>query len=234
MTLSPHAAHPSPLKLLVILFVLSIALAAALPGYLGNHWPWQQLPPISNLKQLRTVQKQGLQLPGWSTLEQKTVEIGGHKWSAQAIVPAAASTPQQVVWVLLRPQTWERDLPQIDWTDINGMQQWSTDSQQRLTFSVESANHRSVQVNARFLRGWTQNRTDAVLQWYAWDDGGDAAPSRWFWADQWMQLQKQRQPWVAVSIQIPIQPLGEVTAAQADAKTLGQLVQSALIKTVFE
>lgn len=241
MTLSPSISRLPLIKFLIVLFVLAIALAGAVPGYFYNSWAWQKTPSISNVKQLKTVQKSGLSLPGWRTIEQKTVEIGGHKWSAQAILPETAATETeietpQVTWLLLRPQTWEKDMPQIDWTDINGVQQWRTDSHKRLQFAVTPNQQPkdTVQVKARFFRGWTQKRTDAVLQWYAWADGGDSAPSHWFWADQLTQLQhRQRLAWVAVSIQIPIKPLGEIDTAQADAEALGQLVQSTLNTTVF-
>ena len=231
-----QATRPPLLNALVALFVLTIALTHALPGYLGQPWPWQQIPKISQMAQLKALQKTGLDLPGWQTLEQKVVEIGGHKWSAQSMVPAAAGEPssqassQRPIWLLLRPQTWDKDMPQIDWMDINGARQWTADQQQQLDFNTGTA-----RVNARFLRGWTERGTDAVLQWYARPGGGHPAPSQWFWADQWAQLRhRQRQPWVAVSLQIPIEPLGEIEAMRAEATSLGKLVQSALTADVFE
>jgi len=239
MTLSQSTTRSPLPRLLVVLFVLAIALTNALPGYLGQPWPWQQVPKISQIAQLNALQKTGLELPGWRTLEQKVVEIGGHKWSAQAMVPASASsaisqtasptTSRSAVWLLLRPQTWDKDMPQIDWMDINGVRQWTTDQQQQLTFTTGA-----TQIEARFLRGWTEAGTEAVLQWYARSEGGHPAPSHWFWADQWAQLRyRERQPWVAVSIQIPIQPLGEIDAVRAEALSLGKLVQLALMANVF-
>jgi cyanoexosortase B-associated protein len=226
------------LKILVVLFVLAVALTSAVPGYLGGKWTWQQTPSLGNLSSFRAILKDGLAVPGWQTLEQQTVEIGGHKWSAQAILPVTEPepSPQNTVWLLLRPQTWERDLPQIDWTDINGVQQWTTDSQRQIQFTVQPTHQLQKQstVTARFLRGWTAQRTSAVLQWYAWADGGHPAPSHWFWLDQWRQLRnRQRLAWVAVSIQIPIKPFGEIETIQTEAETLGQLVQTALIEQVF-
>lgn len=240
MTLSRFDASPrsSLIKLLIVLFVLAIALTSAIPGYFHFHWSWQQPSPISNVKQLKAIQQNGLSLPGWQTLEQKTVEIGGHKWSAQAIVPEAeakTATSQTVIWLLLRPQTWERDLPQIDWTDINGMRRWTTDSHRQLKFIVQSPQEKTVQMNTRFFRGWAQNRTDAVLQWYAWSDGGSSAPSDWFWADQLKQIRThQSLAWVAVSLQLPIEPFGEINQTEAKAEALGQLVQSTLMKTALQ
>jgi cyanoexosortase B-associated protein len=222
-------------KLLVVLFVLAVALTSTLSGYLGERWVWQQVPELHNVQQLKLVQQKGLALPGWHTLEQNVVEIGGHKWSAQAIVPeteAATATLQQAVWLLLRPQTWAKDLPQIDWVDIKGVQRWDTDSRQQISFTGQSVTGEPVQVKAHLLRGWTSKRTNAVLQWYAWSKGGHPAPSHWFWADQWTQLRdRQRLSWVAVSLQMPIKPLGEIASAQSELEALGKLVQSTLTST---
>jgi cyanoexosortase B-associated protein len=225
------------IKRLVVLFVLAIALVGTIPSYINGQWRWQNVPEVSHLKQLKAIQKNGLSLPGWQTLDQQTVEIGGHKWSAQAIIPAGATADQPAVWLLLRPQTWAQDLPQIDWTDINGVRQWTADSKKSLKFAVTSKDDgsQSHSIKADFLRGWTHRRTDAVLQWYAWPNSGHPAPSRWFWADQFQQLRHRRRlPWVAVSIQIPIKPLGEIATVQTEAETLGKLVQSTLINRVFQ
>lgn len=248
--------HPFVLKRLLVLFVLAIALTNAVPGYLGGKWAWQHTPQLQHMSQLKEIQKNGLDLPGWRTLEQKTVEIGGHKWSAQSIVSIAEMSAdemsadteipsQKVIWLLLRPQTWERDMPQIDWVDINGVQRWDTDSQQLLHFTVPPAHPASpaeklstalstAQITARFFRGWTEKRTNAVLQWYAWSGGGHPAPSRWFWFDQWRKFrERQHLEWIAISIQMPIKPLGDIETVQSEAKALGQLVQSTLTTAVF-
>lgn len=249
----PNSAVSSPrlplIKQLVVLCVLAIALAGAIPGYLGGKWAWQHTPKLDHLAQLKVVQQEGLTLPGWRTLEQTTVEIGGHRWSAQSMVPASSpaneTKSQKAIWLLLRPQTWERDLPQIDWTDINGVQQWTTDSHQQIRFTaaagqsgssqVSPASEDASEVTARFFRGWTEQGTSAVLQWYAWSNGGHPAPSHWFWADQGQQFRhRQRLEWVAVSIQMPINPLDDLEVAQPDAEALGQLVQSTLMTTVFQ
>ncbi len=238
-----NAANPATnrsglLKFLVVLFVLAIALASALPGYVGGKWTWQQTPQFSHLSSLQAVLQAGLTLPGWQTLDQQTIEIGGHQWSAQAILPAteAEPSPQKVVWLLLRPQTWDRDLPQIEWTDINGVQHWTTDSRQQIEFTVQSAKPPAdpITITANFFRGWTEQRTSAVLQWYAWADGGHPAPSQWFWLDQWRQLRnRQRLDWVAVSVQMPIKPFGEIETVAAEAETVAKLIQTALIERAF-
>ncbi|GAB4227279.1 MAG: hypothetical protein Kow00121_55910 [Elainellaceae cyanobacterium] len=243
------APSRSPLyRPLVVLLILAIAVFNVIPDYLTGDWAWTQVPELRNIQQLQTLQQQGITLPGWRTLKQDVVEIGGHPWSVQAIVPESTETvtAQNTIWLMLRPQTWHRDMPQVDWMDINGVQQWTADSQQALQFvvspqastvkssQVPSRQIPPVQVEARFLRGWSLQRTYAVLQWYAWSSGGNAAPSRWFWVDQGSQWHdRRRTPWVAVSVLIPIKPLGDIETARSQAESLGQLIQSTLITQVL-
>jgi cyanoexosortase B-associated protein len=222
----------------VVIFVLAIAACSALVSYFTTGWVWEKTPELAHLESLRTVQQQGLSLSDWQTVEQRGVEIGGHKWSYQLVIPptkAETSLPQNVA-LLLRPQTWHRDFPQVDWMDINGVQGWTEDSQRLLQFTVpqRGVESRSVQVTARFFRGWNQERTYAVVQWYAWATGGSPIPSHWFWVDQGSQwLDRQRTLWVAVSLLFPIKPLGDIETARAQAEALGKLVQSALITNVL-
>lgn len=245
------SSQRSPLyKWLVVLFILAIAVFSILPNYITDRWTWNNPPELSNIQALKTLQQQGLSMDNWRTLEQQVVEIGGHKWSYQFMSSTTASpsptstststtiftaieAPQNLV-LLLRPQTWHRDLPQVDWMDINGTQGWTEDSQRQLRFSVLSADavQKPVQINARFFRGWNQERTYAVLQWYAWAGGGSPAPSRWFWADQWSQWHdRQRTPWIAVSLFFPIKPLGDIETVRAQAEAVGQQVQATLMQT---
>lgn len=241
MTLTQTPPRTTVIKLLLAVFLLAIALATVIPSYLSQQWSWKQVPHLAQLNQLKTLRQEGLTLPGWQTLEQRVVDIGGHKWSVQAIVPDSSTDPtiEQATWLLLRPQTWEQDLPQIDWVDIDGVRQWTADSHRSLRLTVpadptDSNASATRTVNARFFRGWTTRRTDAVLQWYGWMKGGSAAPSHWFWADQLKQLRdRQRLAWVAVSLQMPIPPLSEIQAIQPEAEQLGQLVQSTLMSTVL-
>ncbi len=238
----------SPLyKSLVVLFLLTIAVANTIPNYLSGNY-FNKVPGLSSLQELRTLQKSGLTLPGWQTVDQKRVEIGGHKWSIQAIAPQTPPATNPPILLMLRPQTWHRDLPQVDWMDIRGARGWTEDSDRHIQFSMptqlmptQSASTQSVlaqsmptNIEARFLRGWTQERTYAVLQWYAWRNGGNPAPIGWFWAEQGSQLRdRQHMPWVAVSLLIPIQPLSEIESVQSQAEALGQLIQSTLAADVF-
>ncbi|NJR66242.1 MAG: cyanoexosortase B system-associated protein [Leptolyngbyaceae cyanobacterium CRU_2_3] len=229
----------SPLyKFLIVVFLLTIAAASAIPNYLSGNWFLNKVPELSNIRQLRAIQSSGLTLPDWQTLDHQLVEIGGHKWSVQAIAPIGETTtsPSTATLLMLRPQTWHRDLPQVDWVDISGVHRWTEDRDRQITFSIPSADASSpVQVNARFLRGWTDEQTYAVLQWYAWKAGGHSSPNRWFWVEQVSKLRdRQHTPWVAVSILMPIQPLGEIEAVQAQMQAIGRLVQSALRENTFK
>ncbi len=226
-----------------LLFVL-LSLAA-LPSYWTGNWQWAQLPPVENLKQIRQLRDAGLEIPGWQTLEQQTLRLGGHKWSVQTL---EGDYPKPVTLLLL-PQTGSKSQPQVEWVDIDGYmrqrfiqqgQRWQTDSHTQLSFTVEpalvdelkgasAASASTAKVEARFLRAWTQQQTFAMVQWYAQPEGGHPAPSRWFWLDRLAQLRRERVPWVAVCLQIPTEPLGELDASQSIAESLSQKVQAALM-----
>ncbi|HEY9625050.1 MAG TPA: cyanoexosortase B system-associated protein [Crinalium sp.] len=226
-------------RLLVAVFLLAIAAVPVIPAYVTQQWPWTNPPDVPHLTQLKQLRTAGLSLSGWTTLNHQVAELGGHKWSIQTMMPTDAALQAQLnapVVLMLRPQTWHRDQPQVDWMDINGVQQWTADSQRRLTFTISipqpgnSANSRQVDVAARFLRGWNQKQTYAVLQWYAWSDGGHPSPSQWFWADlstQWRD--RHRMPWVAVSLLVPIKPLGDINSVRSLVESIGQSIQSALM-----
>jgi len=222
----------------IVLFALAIVAAIVLPNYWTQGWTWNHLPQLVQVKQLKQLQQQGLALEGWQTLNQRSIEIGGHSWSAQAIVPeaeAATATPQTTTLLLLRPQTWVRDLPQVDWMDINGIQQWQTDSVQSIQFTVACPNGQSLPVKARFLRGWTEERTYAVMQWYAWSTGGSNSPTDWFWADQRTRWSKEQPlPWIAVSVIQPIAPLGNIETVRLSLETLAQQIQTTLAETALQ
>lgn len=222
-------------KLLIVVFLLAIAAFITLPNYFTGNWVWQRTLPLEPIKTLKVIQANGLTLPGWHTLEQDRLEIGGHKWSVQAIVPAAeakTATLQDATLLMLRPQTWQRDMPQVDWVDINGAQRWTADSIQSLKFAAPIAvpgTGQPIEIETRFFRGWHEKQTYAVLQWYAWKTGGSSAPAAWFWTDQFSQLRdRRRTAWVAVSILMPIPPLGDVNTHKPQAEALGKLVQSTL------
>ena len=228
-------------QIIVLGFLLLLLGIGAIPGYFSGHWPWAHLPRVTHLNQLRNLRQTGLTLPGWQTIKQQIVPIGGHKWSLQQL---QGDTAKPVV-LLLFPQNGDKDQPQVEWMDVDGVMAWKTDSYRQLQFTVEPSSLTGVMsqimphtVEARFFRAWQQQpslaQTFAVLQWYAWPGGGNPAPSQWFWLDQRAQWRRQRVPWVAVCLQIPIEPLGDIEASRSLAESLGKKIQATLMADTFK
>jgi len=228
----PKSMRSRIIPKVVVLCFLSILIAiGAVPGYLSGNWLWKEPPPVVNLKQLRSLREAGLKLPNWKTIEQTTGVVGGHKWSIQTF---EGDNPKPIQLLLL-PQTANKSQPQVEWVDINGFERWKTDSYTKIQVEVEPLKPTvpNAKVETRFFRAWNQRQTFAVLQWYAWPSGGHPAPSRWFWSDQLAQLHRNRVPWVAVCLQIPIEPLGDIEAARPLAESLAKMVQTALMRDSF-
>lgn len=193
-------------------------LASALPGYLRGQWSWQAQPAVAQINSLRKMRETGLAVPGWQTQKQETLKIGGHKWSKQLLrrqaeVDAAAQ-------LFLRVQQDHKAQPEVEWSDFRGLNRWTEDEARSVTIRPG--------VTARLVRGWTRDRTQAMLQWYAWPQGGSPTPIDWFVQDRLAQLTGQRQPWIAVSIVLPMEPLGDLATVEAQAQALGELVQQAI------
>ena len=212
-------------QLAALLLLLILLVIGAVPGYITGHWQWQKLPPITTIKQLRQLRHQGLNLPGWQTIEKSQQQIGGHKWLMQ--VTKKQGTQTQAILLLL-PQTDSKNQPEVEWTEIQSWQQWNVAQYRPAEFTVKLASTQ-VKVEARFFRASTMKQTFAVLQWYAFPNGGNPSPLRWFAADQLAQLRKQRAPWVGVSIMIPMEPLGQVETTWSLTKSIGETVQGALM-----
>jgi len=221
-------------KISLLLLLLALMAIGAVPGYLSGKWPWVKPPLLTTLKQLRSLRKQGLNLPGWQTLNQQVVPIGGHKWSYQQI---QGEGDTRAVLLLLN-QNSHVDQPRVEWVDINGHQQqmssdWKTDSYQTKQFTVPDGEE-SVVVRSRFFRGWNQRQTYAILQWYARPDGGSTGPTSWFWADRMAMVKGDRSPWVAVCLLIPIEPLGDIEQTWPKVKELAETVQTTLMAGPFK
>lgn len=212
-------------KVAALLLLLLLLVIGAVPGYMAGHWQWQQLPPITSIKQLRQLRQQGLNLPGWQTIEKSEQQIGGRKWLMQ--VNKKQGTQTQAILLLL-PQVDSKNQPEVEWTEIQSWQQWNVAQYRPAEFTVKQAST-EVKVEARFFRASTDKQTFAVLQWYAFPNGGNPSPIRWFVADQLAQLRKQRAPWVGVSIMIPMEPLGQVETTWFLTKSIGEAVQGALM-----
>ncbi len=228
-------------RIAVVGFLLVLVGFGAIPSYWTGNWPWAKLPSVTNLKQLKAIRNQGLEIPGWQTLEQATLNIGGNEWSFQTI----KQDNQKPVRLLLLPQNGPKSQPQVEWADIHGFFQtyakrqtngeWKTDSYTKLLFTAETSEPTTstAQVRARLFRAWNGRQTFAMVQWYAWPEGGNPVPSHWFWTDQLAQLHRTRVPWVAVCFQIPIEPLGKIEESQPLATSLAKLIQSALMTDSF-
>ena len=125
---------------LVVLLTLFVAVSA-LPQYFGG-WSWDtplKLPAASRTA-LQAVPDQGISLAGWVSDEQTQTKIGGDTWSVQKLSVAAAAKGSKLapVFLLLRPQTYGADQPEVEWLDVKGSQRWETDSSRALSFEVPS------------------------------------------------------------------------------------------------
>ena len=241
------------LRAILLLFLIVLVGIGAAPWYLKGSWP-PKAPPIETLRSLRSTLKNGISLPNLPNQKQENIFIGGQRWSFQIIniqnlantqeprdENSNTSTPETKIVLLLRPQKDAKDQPEVEWTDIDGQQQWETDSHRLRKLSIEGrTRHQSAKVKVRFFRGWTlenrpfqswlSNQTFAVMQWYAWPAGGNPAPFQWFLADQIAQWHGHRLPWVAVSILIPTEPMVEdLDRYWPIAESLGKIVQKTLM-----
>lgn len=214
------------------LLLLALLLAiGALPGYFQGKWQWKEPPPIIKLGEIKQLRKTGLTLPGWKITQQQEQKLGSGKWSVQLM---ENEDSKQTAILLLLPQNGPKSQPQVEWTEINSwgrMQwgEWQVAQYREAQFMVEEPQLKDkTEVKARFFRASSKNQTFAVLQWYAMPNGGHFSPLNWFWADQLAQWHKQRVPWIAVSLFIPMEPLGEVETTWEQIKSIGQTVQTRL------
>ncbi|MEB3885610.1 cyanoexosortase B system-associated protein [Lyngbya sp. CCY1209] len=212
---------------LLLGFLALLLVVGTLPGYFRGGWLWSDFPPLSVLPELQAIRKDGLSVPGWTVANQRLIPVGGKEWSLQTL-----ERDGEEALLLLFPQNYYKDQPHVEWMDLNGFQRWKTDSYRHLKFGGDDSE--SAAVSARFFRAWTSRQTYAVLQWYAWPDGGSPAPSRWFFADRKAQLKGDRAPWVAVSVLLPIEPLGNIEEVEPLAESLGEEIQTALRSTTFK
>lgn len=244
MTPQPASASLLPhrwVNLGLVVVLTGLAAIAILPAYLNGQWPWVNTPQVVQIDQLRALQKEGLPLPGWQQTTVEAVPINRQTWTLveyRADSPETQSAPIQQFALLLHPQPWHSNQPQLEWIDLAGAQNWRIDSRRQLKVTAPTGT-----VNARFFRAWSGGRESApsprqsfaIVQWYAMPGGGHPSPSHWFWANQWSQLtQRQLTPWVAVSLLLPSPPLGTIDDYQALAVELTEQIQQQLTTTVFD
>jgi cyanoexosortase B-associated protein len=243
----------SLLRILLLLLLLLLLGGSTIPSYVKGLWEWKEPPPVRGLKKLQELQSNGIQLAGWETVNQVTIEAGGRKWLLHEL-----NQNNQMALLLLRSQRGTTEQPQVEWMDINGYWRWKSDSETRLTFTVEipAANPqadprflqetgdlkaetgdlkpKSALVEARYFRGVTRQQTYAIMQWYAFPDGGHPKASRWFWRDRLYQLSGKREPWVAVCIIMPIEPYGDIEKTRPLIESLAKTVQATLMAQAFK
>jgi cyanoexosortase B-associated protein len=223
--LIPRSWHLSRAKLVLLVFLAVLLMTGAAPQYLSQKWPWKLPPPVARLKELRAMRQAGLPIANWQTTQGKPVELGEHHWYEQTIVKG-----DQTANVLLLPQGGPTQQPQVEWNDIQGIQRWQSDSNKTLAITPNG----TPAFKLRLFRAWTPTHTYAVLQWYAQSTGGSPVPSQWYIADRLAQWQRQRVPWVAVSVQMPMAPLDDLSKYETGAIALAQDIQSSLQQRIFQ
>ncbi|HZG39562.1 MAG TPA: cyanoexosortase B system-associated protein [Nodosilinea sp.] len=218
---------------LLVVVLAALAGVAILPAYLSGQWPWVNTPQVAQLDQLRALQTEGLALPGWQLATVEPVTINRQTWTVgeyRAASPGAAAPVQQFA-LLLHPQPWHSNQPQLEWIDLAGAQNWRIESRRGLKVASSGS---AGPVNARFFRAWGDRQSFAVVQWYALPGGGHPSPGHWFWANQWSQLtQRALTPWVAVCLLLPMEPLGAIANYEPLATALTEIVQQQLTAAVF-
>lgn len=252
-----------PLAVVAIL-ALFVAVSALPQYFGQWPWSTPPKLPAATRTVLQAIPETGLDVSGWLTTDQAQTKLGGETWSVQQLSPAAAAPNSKLspVFLLLRAPTYGGDQPEVEWLDIKGSQQWQTDSLQKLTLEVsvkertarkiaseaaqktadfdaakattDNNQTQNVRISTDFFRAWNKDQTYAVMQWYAWTDGGSPSPAQWFWADQKTQWKyRERMPWVALSVWLPIEPFSDIARQQSTAESLAKTLQQTLSQKVF-
>ena len=239
---SQKASQPAFRKASLIQWLLVVMLAAIVtislvPSYLSGQQPWRSELTVPHLEQLRALMDEALPLSGWQSTYHQAVQISGNGWSLNEYQPtlpdAQADSPK--VAILLRPQTSPDKQPEVEWIDIAGSQGWQVSDVHRVDFAMLDADGHSRKITTRYFRSIADRNTYAVMQWYAWPTGGHPAPSKWFWSDQIRQWrQRERMPWVAVSILMPIEPVGNIRPHTDRIVAIAESVQASLQSVVFQ
>ncbi|MGB0564565.1 MAG: cyanoexosortase B system-associated protein [Spirulinaceae cyanobacterium] len=197
-------------------------------------WPrtpaWRSPIEVPRLSALREVRQQGLDLPSDRTNQVLPLKIGGHQWVAQDLLPEQGDEPAAL---LLRPQSGPKDKPYVDWSDLDGFFDWQRDTVQTLQVSLPASDS---PVTARWFIARDPQDTAvvhfpqrvAVAQWYAFRQGGHPVVFQWFWRDQLAQLRGGREPWMAVSLRLPVKPDVPLEETEETMTELVQVVQGTI------
>lgn len=210
------------------------AIALVIPSLISGQWPWSQPLEVANIQPVRALSSSGISLEGWQSTVPEEVSISGKSWSGQHFNQGADS--DRALVLLLLPQPWHTNLPQVEWVDLAGAQNWAIRYRQTVTIPAAQAGDTAgdADFRASFFRGANEQRTYAVLQWYAWPGGGSPSPGRWFLADQWHQLRYgDRLPWIAVSLWQPMVGRGDIQPLRDDMVAIAQEIQATLNTTAL-
>ncbi|MFH7245374.1 MAG: cyanoexosortase B system-associated protein [Spirulina sp.] len=201
--------------------LMMLVAMVMVPGYLGGQWPWVVAPQLTSgdLAALHTLRDEGLEMPNWQHQQHQVVALNRQDWSVNEYTALDAAAPAQQMVVLLHPQPWHSNQPQVEWVDLAGMQNWRIERRKSLALGSDAD---PLPVRANLLQVRNDQQTFAVLQWYAWPGGGHPAPSHWFWVNQRSQLATHTlTPWVAVTVLVPIPPLADLGTYQSWMAELG-------------
>lgn len=213
-------------KLIILIALILMLVTSAVPQAIGQRWSWRKPPEVAQLRELRTLRRQGIAIGNWQTAEGKEIQLGDRNWYWQTL-----KQDKTTAAVLFMPQTDSKQQPQVEWTDIQGIQRWQSDSEQTLKIQAEALKQ---PFETRFFRALTPDRTFAVVQWYAQSNGGSPSPAQWYFNDRQAQWQRQRIPWVAVNVQLPMEPRDDLKKYEAQATQLAAAVQLSLTEKVFQ
>lgn len=219
----------------LIAVLTALVAIATLPSYINGQWPWRTELPVPQIENVRGLLETPLEIEGWQSIFHEAVNIGGNRWSlAEYRSAGAPSESTESFGLLLRPQMASDQQPEVEWVDLRGAQSWQVDNRETVRFTLPLAAN-EAKVTARYLRGVDERTTFAVMQWYAWPQGGHFAPGKWFWRDQAKQWrQQERLLWIAVSILLPIEPVGDIQLHTETVTAIAQAVQQELMSSIFE
>jgi len=194
-----------------------------------------------------------------STLNLGSAPWSHQTFKATGDTPATQNLKSKVAVLFLHPQSEPEGTaaqPQAEWSDFESnllgnqggvkLDQWrwlkfkvnddhpnsaaTTNTDQT---TAEATEAKPYTVEARFFRAWTPEQTYAIAAWYAWSDGGSYDLDDWFWADLTAQFRRQRQPWAAVVVLVPIETWGDIEPTRDAILALAQTTQQTLSRDVF-
>ncbi|MGF1457720.1 MAG: cyanoexosortase B system-associated protein [Leptolyngbyaceae cyanobacterium] len=220
---------------LVVMLAAVIAIAM-LPSYFSGQWPWSADLPLPHLSQMRDLIETPLELSGWESTYHQEVTIGRKSWTVTEYrrLESGADQPETFA-LLLRPQLAVDQQPEVEWVDLRGAQGWQVSDRHTVQFeAITDGASAPLEVKTRYQRGIDERNTLAVMQWYAWPQGGHFAPGRWFWADQAQQWQqREHMPWVGVSVLLQIEPVGNIRPHTDTVVEIAKAVQQSLLASTF-